>query len=144
MNRFLLSLLLIAALSQQSKAQVVQWATKVSDFSSELTPVQYSASQALGKPNVLPAGGQSPNAWAPDKPKRKEFLKLGYANPISIRQIAIGESHNPSAIFRVLVYDVAGKEYLVHTFNPSAVPLKGRMLNVFIDPNALQGCCCED
>jgi len=134
MNRFLLSLLLIAALSQQSKAQVVQWATKVIDFSSELTPVQYSANQALGRPNVLPAGGQSPNAWAPDKPKRKEFLKLGYANPMSIRQIAIGESHNPSAIFRVLVYDEAGKEYLVHTFNPSAVPLKGRILNVFIDP----------
>lgn len=134
MNRFLLSLFLIAALSQQSKAQVVQWATKVIDFSSELTPVQYSASQALGKPNVLPAGGQSPNAWAPDKPKRQEFLKLGYANPISIRQIAIGESHNPSAISRVLVYDEAGREYVVHTFSPGAVPLKGRMLNVFIDP----------
>jgi len=133
MKRILPSLLLIAAFSNYSKAQVVQWATKVIEFSSELTPVQYSANQALGKPNVLPAGGQSPNAWAPDKPKRKEFLKLGFANPISIRQIAIAESHNPSAIYRVLAYDEAGREYLVNTLNPMAVPLKGRMLNVFIE-----------
>lgn len=133
MRQFLPTLLLIAALSQVSKAQVVQWASKVIEFSSELTPVQYSAAQALGKPNVLPAGGQSPNAWAPDKPKRKEFLKLGFANPISIKQIAIAESYNPSAIFRVLVYDEAGKEYLITTRNPQSVPLKGRMMNIFME-----------
>ena len=133
MRQFLLTLLLIAALSKYSNAQVVQWATKVVEFSSELTPVQYSAAQALGKPNVLPAGGQSPNAWAPDKPKRKEFLKLGFANPISIRQIAIAESYNPSAIFRVLVYDEAGKEYLITTRNPGVVPLKGRIMNIFME-----------
>lgn len=134
MRHFLLTLLLIAALSQFSKAQVVQWASKVIEFSSELTPVQYSAAQALGKPNVMPAGGQSPNAWAPDKPKRKEFLKLGFANPISIRQIAIAESYNPSAIFRVLVYDEAGREYLITTRNPQVVPLKGRIMNIFMEP----------
>src|SRR5215203_4775218 len=123
MRRLLFTLLLTAVFSQYSKGQVVQWASKVIEFSSELTPVQYSAKQVVGKPNVLPAGGQSPNAWAPDKPKRKEFLKLGYANPISIRQIAIAESHNPSAIFRILVYDEAGTEHVINTFNPGAVPL---------------------
>jgi OmpA-OmpF porin, OOP family len=134
MNRYLLSLLFLCGLIITTQAQVVQWASKVIDFSSELTPIQYSAQQALGKPNVLPAGGQSPNAWAPDKPKRKEFLKLGFANPISIRQIAIAESHNPSAIYRVLVYDTQGKEYVVNTLNPMVVPLKGRMLNLFMEP----------
>lgn len=134
MKHFLLSMLLIVAFSHYSKAQVVQWATKVVEFSSELTPVQYSANQVLGKPNVLPSGGQSPNAWAPDRPKRKEFLKLGFANPINIRQIAIAESHNPSAIFRVFAYDEVGKEFLINTLNPMAVPLKGRMLNLFVEP----------
>ncbi|WP_276368505.1 OmpA family protein [Chryseolinea sp. H1M3-3] len=133
MKRYLLPLFLLAIVSVSSQAQVVQWASKVIEFSSELTPIQYSAKQVLGKPNVLPAGGQSPNAWAPDRPQRKEFLKLGYDNPISIRQIAIAESHNPSAIYRVLVYDEAGKEYVVNTLNPMAVPLKGRMLNVFME-----------
>lgn len=134
MRRILLSLLfLVVAVSYQAKGQVVQWASKVIEFSSELTPVQYSAKQALGKPNVLPAGGQSPNGWAPDRPKRKEFLKLGFDKPMSIKQIAIAESYNPGAIYRVLAYDETGTEHLINTFNPMAVPLKGRMLNVFMD-----------
>ena len=131
--KWLLPLAFLASLSFSSTAQIVQWAAKVVEFSSELTPIQYSAKQALGKPNVLPAGGQSPNAWAPDRPNRKEFLKLGYDNPISIRQIAIAESHNPSAIYRVFAYDEAGKEYLINTLNPMAIPLKGRMLNIFME-----------
>ena len=132
--KWLLPLVFLASIPFSSTAQVVQWASKVVEFSSELTPIQYSAKQALGKPNVLPAGGQSPNAWAPDRPKQKEFLKLGYDNPISIRQIAIAESHNPSAIYRVYTYDEAGKEYLMNTLNPMAIPLKGRMLNIFMEP----------
>lgn len=133
MKRILLPFLLSALLKIQVSAQVVQWASKVIEFSSELTPVQYSAQQALGKPNVLPAGGQNPSAWAPDKPNRKEFLKLGFENPLSIQQIAIAESHNPSALFKVFVYDENGKEYEVSTLNPQAIPLKGRMLNLFIE-----------
>jgi len=117
----------------QGLTQTVQWASKVIEFSSELTPVQYSASQVLGKPNVLPAGGQNPNAWTPDKPKRQEFLKIGYANPIQIEQIAIAESHNPSAIFKIYAYEPNGTEHLIHSFNPGPIPLKGRMLNVFVE-----------
>jgi outer membrane protein OmpA-like peptidoglycan-associated protein len=134
MKRVLFALVFLMGIPLISQAQVVQWASSVIDFSTELTPVQYSARQALGKPDVLPAGGQSPNAWTPDKPKRKEHLKLGFANPISIKQIAIAESHNPSAIFKVFIYDVSGKEHLVNTLNPQAVPLKGRMLNLFMEP----------
>src|SRR6478735_6434696 len=107
MKRFLLAALLFTFFNLIAKAQVVQWASKVIDVSSELTPVQYSAQQALGKPNVLPAGGQNPNAWTPDKPKRLEFIKLGFNNPMQIEQIAIAESHNPSALSAVFVYDEA-------------------------------------
>lgn len=133
MKRHPLILLVILLSSYQGFSQTVQWASKVIDFSSELTPVQYSASQVLGKPNVLPAGGQNPNAWTPDKPKRQEFLKLGYATPIQIEQIAIAESHNPSAIFKIYAYETNGTEHLIHSFNPGPVPLKGRMLNVFVE-----------
>lgn len=128
----LLFLLLLSA-SGFVYAQEVQWASKVIEFSSQLTPIQYSANQALGKPNVLPAGGQNPNAWAPDKPNRHEFIKLGFERPASIQQIAIAESHNPSALYRVLLYDEAGKEYEVSTLNPGGLPIKGRMLNIFFE-----------
>jgi OmpA-OmpF porin, OOP family len=136
MNKILLSVILLSGLYASSQAQVVQWADKVIEFSSELTAGQYAAEQALGKPNVLPAGGQSPSAWAPDRPNRKEFLKLGFSNPLNIQQVAIAESHNPSAIYRILAYDPSGKEYELMTLNPQVVPLKGRMLNVFVEKTA--------
>ena len=133
MKRIFAVLLVLCVTCVTTSAQVVQWASKVLQFSTELTPAQYSAQQALGKPNVLPAGGQNPNAWAPDKPNRKEFLKLGFDKPISIRQIAVAESHNPSALYKVYVYDEAGKEYEAHTLNPMAIPMKGRMLTLFME-----------
>lgn len=134
----LLSSFFIGSLAS-TQAQVVQWATTVLEFSTELTAGQYSAQQALGKPNVISdpngkrTGGQSPSAWTPDRPNRKEFLKLGFANPLSIQQIAIAESHNPSALYRVLAYDEAGNEYELMVLNPQVVPLKSRMLNVFVE-----------
>jgi OmpA-OmpF porin, OOP family len=133
MKAFLRAAFAICCLCSSASAQTIQWATKVIEFSSQLTPVQYSAQQALGKPNVLPAGGQNPNAWVPDKPNRKEFLKLGFDNPMPIRQIAIAESYNPSALFKVYVYDQSGREYEINTLNPRSVPLKGRMLNLFFE-----------
>ncbi len=132
-KNFLFFLIALSIYSKHSFSQTVQWAHKVIEFSSQLTPLQYSAEQALGKPNVLPAGGQNPNAWTPDKPKRTEYIKLGYSNPIQIQQIAVAESFNPGALFRVFLYDESDNEHLVHTFTPMIVPLQGRMLNVFVE-----------
>ncbi len=126
-------LLAFIALSISAKGQIVQWASEVKDFSSELTPVQYSAKQVLGKPDALPAGGENPAAWTPERANRKEFIKVAYKTPMQIRQIAIAESYNPSALFKVYVYDENDNEYLVNTFSPRAIPLKGMMRNVFID-----------
>lgn len=133
MRRLLVVIVLTLAIHEAAISQTVQWGSKVIDFSSELTPVQYSAKQILGKPNVLPAGGQNPNAWTPDKPKRKEFIKIGYDNPIEIQQIAIAESYNPSGLFNVYLYDESDREYLAHSFNPMSIPLQGRMLNIFME-----------
>lgn len=137
MNRSLLALV-FSGLSFFSFSQSVQWASKVIEFSSELTPLQYSASQVLGKPNVLPAGGQNPNAWTPDKPKRSEFIKVGYANPMQIQQVAIAESYNPGSLFKVYVYDDGGGEHLVGTFNPQAIPIIAQMRTVFFDKTSFK------
>ncbi len=133
MKRLLLAIYFIVCAQIIAKTQVVQWATKVIDVSSELTPVQYSAQQILGKPNVLPAGSQNPNAWTPDKPKRKEFIKVGFATPIQIQQIAIAESHNPTALFKIYTYDEAGREHLIRSFSPIVIPLKSRMLTILME-----------
>jgi OOP family OmpA-OmpF porin len=132
MQRFLFAFGLALTLPLNAVSQSVQWASKVIEFSSELTPVQYSAQQILGKPNVLPAGGQNPNAWTPDRPKRQEYIKVGFERPTQIEQIAIAESNNPSALLNILVYDELGKEYQIHRFSPQSIPLQGRMLNIFV------------
>src|SRR6267154_4373096 len=138
MKKLLLIVVLIALVSSNTYSQTVQWASKVVAFSSELTPAQYSASQALGKPNVLPAGGQNPNAWTPDKPKRAEFLKLGYATPLQIQQVAIAESYNPGSLFKVYIYDETGVEHLVGTFNPQAIPIIAQMRTVFFEKTSFK------
>ena len=124
----LLSLLLTASFAS---AQTVQWASKVLDFSSQLTKVQYSTNQALGKPSVLPGGGLNPGAWMPDKPKRKEFIKVGFETPMFVRQVAIAESLNPSTLYKIIAYDEQGKPHDFETLNPVPVPQRSRMLNVF-------------
>ncbi|MFN7600765.1 MAG: OmpA family protein, partial [Bacteroidota bacterium] len=115
-KRYLLSIAFFLCVAA-ANGQTVQWGSKVIEFSSELTPVQYSAQQILGKPNVLPAVGQNPNAWTPDRPKRKEWIKIGYETPLQIQQVAIAESNNPGALYRILAYDETGKEYVLQTVN---------------------------
>lgn len=121
------------SLASYAHAQTVQWASKVLEVSSELTAIQYSAKQALGKPTVLPGGGLNPGAWMPDKAKRREFIKVGFDKPMHIRQVAIAESLNPSTVFKITAYDEQGKAHDFESLNPRAVPLKSRMLNVFAD-----------
>lgn len=114
-------------------SQNIQWASKIVEFSSELTEIQYSATQVTGKPNVLPAGGESPNAWTPSKPNREDYLIVGFDNPMAIQQIMIGESYGPTAITNVYAIEQNGTEHLINTFSPGEIPLKGRMLNIIFD-----------
>jgi OmpA-OmpF porin, OOP family len=128
-----LLLLATTLLTLHAHGQTVQWASKVIEFSSELTPIQYSAKQVLGKPTVLPGGGQNPSAWMPDKARRKEFIKVGFDTPMAIRQVAIAESMNPSTVYKITAYDERGQAHEFETLNPKRVPLKSRMLNVFAE-----------
>ncbi len=113
-------------------SQDIQWASKLIEFSSELTPIQYSAEQVLGKPTVLPAAGESPTAWTPDRPNKKEFIKVGFANPMKIRQVLIAESYNPTAITNVILYDASGNAYPIGSFTARSIPLKGRLVSIII------------
>ena len=125
----ILSLVLVTGI----QAQDIQWASVVIEYSSELTPIQYSAEQVLGKPTVLPAAGESPTAWTPDRPNKLEFLKVGFDNPMKIRQVVIAESYSPTAITQVYIYDSQGNEIPIGSFAPRDIPLKGRLLSIIIE-----------
>jgi len=115
------------------QGQDIQWVSTIIEASSELSPREYSAEQVIGKPNVTPGTGDSPNAWMPFRDDREEYVKVGFENPIKIRQIAIAESMNPSAIYQIYLYDRSDNEFLINTFEPRPVELKSRMLHVFFD-----------
>jgi len=108
----------------------------VIEYSSELEETQFSVKQLLGKPNVYPWGEGSPNAWTPAKPSAEEYVKVGFANPKPIKQIAIAESYNPSTLSEIYFYDEAGKEYLIIQREPVVVNQPGRFLRLFTELTA--------
>ena len=116
-----------------AQAQETQWVSKIIEASSELTPREYSAEQIIGKPNVSPGTVDNPNAWMPFRDDREEYVKVGFENPFRIRQIAIAESMNPSAVYQLYLYDKSDNEYLINTFDPRPIDLKSRMLHVYFD-----------
>ncbi len=113
-------------------AQEVQWASRVLDFSTQLSEYQYSATQVLGKPDVLPDYGDNPNAWLPSRPNRTSFIKVRFDQAMRVQQIAIGESFNPGALYQVFLYDENNREYLLNTFIPRPLNVEGRLLNIYL------------
>ncbi len=129
----LFAALIIAATHAQGQDEDTQWVSTILEASSELTPREYSAEQIIGKPNVTPETGESPNAWMPFRDDREEYVKVGFERPIRISQIAIAESLNPGAIYQIFLYDRSDNEFLINTFDPRPVDLKSRMLHIFFD-----------
>ncbi|TAG02312.1 MAG: flagellar motor protein MotB [Cytophagia bacterium] len=137
---FLFTTSIIFLAAQQPKAPNVQWANKVISVSSEYSNPdkpytdQYRASQIIGKPNKLPAFGDSPCAWSPAKQNNidGEYIKVGFANPMRIEQIAIAENYNPGAVTHIYVYDAADKEVLLYkNINVAPLSVQGRMNRFF-------------
>ncbi len=120
-------------ISVSAFGQQVNWADKVLGFSSEFGKRQYSVNQVLGKPNVLPNLGASPNAWSPKKKGKMEFVKVGFKDPMQLQQIAIAETHNPGGIQEIFTYDTEGNEYLLNRFEARFIPIEGRLFRFFFD-----------
>jgi len=132
MNKYSV-LFVLVFISLNILAQDVQWVSRVIDFSSELSSKEFSAQQVIGQPNVLPQGGDSPNAWLPLNPNKTEYIKVWFDTPSQIQQIVVAESFNPSATYQVFVYDEQGIEYLMNTFSPKPIAEKGRLLHLFFE-----------
>lgn len=131
-------------IADTTAAPKVQWASRVVSVSSQLkTRGQYSSFQLLGKPNILSlAGDSNPCSWAATidgqqttiTPTLKEHLRVGFAQPVQARQIAVAENLNPGAIGEIIVYGTKGEQDTVYRTTPGPVSAKWRMLNVFFEP----------
>jgi outer membrane protein OmpA-like peptidoglycan-associated protein len=132
-----ISFSLIPLLQAQTK---IQWASKLVGYSSEfkdplmIQSPEFRAKQILGKPNKLPAFGDSPCAWAPSTKDsiNPEWIKVSFDEPMPIEQIAIAENYNPGAITHVYVYDLSNTEYLLYkNLNVGPITAKGRMWHIY-------------
>lgn len=102
-------------------AQQITWADKALEASSyydngKAYDQQFGASQAVGPPNVLPAGRVSPVAWCParENARQDEWVKVGFSTPLYGNYVTIHESLNPGAITHIYAYNAFGEELLVY------------------------------
>ncbi len=135
-------LIVLLILSIKLNAQKVLWADTVLEVSSEwrvsrhlvlIGDESYKAHQVLGEPNIYPGSKGSTRAWAPKKDDEIDYIKVGFEEPIKIKQIAIAESLNPTAVSKIYAYDVQGREFLINIFEPKPIPIQGRLLNIFME-----------
>ncbi len=130
---FFIVFLLIPFFAFAQQEEKTEWASVVLEATTELGYDQYSAERALGKPDVPPGSGDSPNAWMPGREDKTEYIKVGFETPFRIRQIAIAETYNPSAIKEVYIYDRTDNEFLIYEFTPRPLGIQERMLHIFFD-----------
>lgn len=133
MKKIYLIVLGLLAVYAAEAQETVAWGTQVIDVSSEYSPYEYSAIQTLHRPNVLPGGGDNPNAWRPKSTDKEEFIMVEFRTPIKAKQIAIAESENPGAVKAVYGYDSDYNEYLLFELTPRELPIESRLLNLFFE-----------
>lgn len=108
-----------------------RFASSVLGFSSEYTPTDYSAQQALGRPDTYPGyGGEL--EWlgsAPDSPS--EYLHLGFSGAAPINFVNVYETFAPGAVRSVRVKNPdTGSFETVWSGTPAPAPPASRMFSV--------------
>ncbi len=82
----------------------IQYCSNIIAFSSQYSDGNWSASQVIGVPNVYPYYGDHPNAWTSSTADgQREFLELGFNNPMPISNIAVYETFNCGSVDTIYV-----------------------------------------
>ncbi|MFN8397253.1 MAG: OmpA family protein [Bacteroidia bacterium] len=131
--------ILSIGLCQAQTTPTVQWASKVLEVSSEYrdaaNPGCWAAKEILGPPSVnanVPRSSEC--AWSPSVADngREEYIKVGFAKPQRVQQIAISEPYAASAVVKVILFDTKGTPNAVFTSTAAPIPGGGRLNNIFI------------
>lgn len=138
MKKISLIILATLAIYTAKSQETVAWGTQVVDVSSEYSPYEFSAIQTLHRPNVLPNGGENPNAWRPKSTNKEEFVMVSFQTPIKAKQVAIAESENPGAVKAVYGYDSEYNEYTLFELTPRDLPIESRLLNLFFEETSYE------
>ncbi|TKD00921.1 hypothetical protein E8A74_32795 [Polyangium fumosum] len=110
----------------------VVWADQEVDVSSEYSPAGgYSASQALGAPNVYPDAGDESKAWATQtEDKDGEFLTVGFSTAVTGEAVWIYETFNPGAVKKVTITTSEGAKVIYDNPAPKSIGACAHILSV--------------
>jgi outer membrane protein OmpA-like peptidoglycan-associated protein len=141
---FFLSLILfgltLTGVLESASAQHVQWASKVLKFSTQYNDSDCSARMVLGKPSVLPRGGDHPGALAFGteaddgkiyESKGEQYITVGYARPMKIQQVGVAENNCPGAITAITLIDDNNDEHEIYKGSTQQLSDAGRMFDIF-------------
>jgi hypothetical protein len=131
MKRYLFYCLILININLS--AQQVQWSSKILDFSTQFDTNEFSAVKLLGPPDVPSGGGRHMNAWMAKSPDSREFISVGFDSAMKVSQIAIFESHNPGAVYKIYLYDERNILHVIGTLNPKPVDKQNRVLHILMD-----------
>jgi sugar lactone lactonase YvrE len=113
-------------------ANFIQYASKITAFSSQYFSGRYSANQILGAPDTYPEYGDLPTAWSSSTEKsNREFIELEFVESKRINLIDIYETYNPGSIDTVYVKNQLTDRYeVVYTATPDSTIYGSRILSI--------------
>lgn len=120
----------------QSLGQDVQWASEVVNYSSEYLREGAISTQVLGPPNAMEGKANRRLAWGPQKEASitGDFIHVGFAEAMPIRQIAVAESLHPGAISKITLYYTDGtKEKIYENKFPRPALTENRLFQTTFD-----------
>lgn len=118
-----------AALMSELKTPILApanmvWADKVIEYSTKYASgtMDYAPEQATGAPNVYPASGDEPKAWATSTiDADKEFITVGFSTPQAGGTVWVYETYNPGAVKTITVTDATGDHVIYTNATPKPI-----------------------
>ncbi len=78
------------------------WASSLAGYSSQYSDTMNAANHVLGAPDVFPAYGDAPNAWAPSAQNDGlEHVDVRFSAPVHASAVVIVQTFHPGALARV-------------------------------------------
>ncbi len=97
----------------------ILWAATVRGVSSQYGEDEWSAAHVLGAPDVYPASGDDPRAWASlGADDRIEWIEVGLAQPRRLSAVQVFETFNAGAVSRVELITTRGARVVAFAGGP--------------------------
>ncbi len=132
-RKIFLSLILAMLSGVAGLAQEIQWASRVDFQFNQFSDTEYSAREALGKPDAAPYGKMSKKAFRLNAESGYGTMTLGYDNPQPVSQVIIVENYLPGRVSKVVLYDEEDNDHTVYESKGQSMGKPFHVLSVKID-----------